>query len=1224
MKVNALRPMFDKRRDGTTMHISMLLSSLLTMVLLAPLDSPISTRADALAKLSLSQGDEPRGAAPLIRLHSLLGELDDLNVLADVYSSLLYRRNTDDFVRVLAKRFMADVERARGRTVRAQELMDTLSSVQNWYVLGGFDNENKSGCDKDFGPESALNLQASYPAANRTLLWHVMPQKSFDGFVDLSPMLKPANDSVGYALTFFSAASETRAELFLGTSGPFRLFVNGAKVAVGNFDHHPKPDQDRVVINLRRGINRVLLKVCQSQGPFGFYVRAERPAGSRIGFENVLPPQVPPLERGSLPTGATLPSLVDVLARAVKLRPTDFSLRLDYATVLEFTQDFDRKAQESAQEAARAAQQLTDDVEAQLTAASLAVDGNKRTNFIQRALAIDAHHPFARGLWAQERLRAERPNDALVAAQSLVADFPLFSMGHLILIRSLSDLGRKAEARQAAELAFEKLHLVPSIAVEAASVSSRSERQAEALDRTRMVLALRYDDLNSRRALSAALLERGELDEAALQAQKVLSMDGFDQGTRLRLGEWLLMNTREAAAQVQFQAALALAPDDAEVFERVGKAYLRAGKTDAALEYLSKAMRLRPQNPALRDLLKTVRNEETLAPQNIFDLKALAKEAPKSSTADALILAEVEQVKVQPSGLASRFTQVVVKLYSQRGVDGHRQFPVTFAPERQELTIVKARILKPDGSVLESFGSEEYNRNEPWSGTYYDSRDRVTSFQQAAVGDVIELQYRLEDTAIENLLSDYWGDLQVVQGLFEKSHFRYRVEMPEGRPLYWNARGLPAWISAKTEKNGQTLVYRFEADAVPRLAAEPQMPGWSEMSAMLHLSTYENWDKVGRYYWGLVREQLVPNDEVKKTVNEVLKGIDRRDTQKVVAAIYGFVVTHTRYVALEFGIHGFKPYRVDTVLNRKFGDCKDKASLMVSMLKLANVDAKLVLLRTRELGRLSSEVASLAAFNHAIAFVPALKLFLDGTAEFHGTHELPSSDRLANYLMIEPEGVSEFRTTDQTLPQENTTRREAVFQVRSDGSAKATGVTTTSGQSAPDVRRRYETLGTRSTVFEEEWGQQYPGAKAKKISAENLGLEQSPNIRFEVELPRFAEASASELRFYPLGAPRTFTQAFASLPDRKTDTVFSGVWRSQTELTFELPPGFQWASLPQHDLTSPYGRLVVASRLEGKKLVVTEDMTLSQARVPAIETKAFRSWLIAVDQAYNTKISASK
>ena len=59
------------------------------------------------------------------------------------------------------------------------------------------------------------------------------------------------------------------------------------------------------------------------------------------------------------------------------------------------------------------------------------------------------------------------------------------------------------------------------------------------------------------------------------------------------------------------------------------------------------------------------------------------------------------------------------------------------------------------------------------------------------------------------------------------------------------------------------------------------------------------------------------------------------------------MLENTRYVALEFGIHGYKPYRVSQVLSRRFGDCKDKASLLMVLLREVGVEAELVLLRTR-------------------------------------------------------------------------------------------------------------------------------------------------------------------------------------------------------------------------------------------------------------------------------------
>src|SRR6266550_2592552 len=86
-------------------------------------------------------------------------------------------------------------------------------------------------------------------------------------------------------------------------------------------------------------------------------------------------------------------------------------------------------------------------------------------------------------------------------------------------------------------------------------------------------------------------------------------------------------------------------------------------------------------------------------------------------------------------------------------------------------------------------------------------------------------------------------------------------------------------------------------------------------------------------------------------------------------------------------------YPVETVLTRRFGDCKDKASLMHAMLEALGIDSRLVLLRTRRMGNLSEAPASLAVFDHAILYVPKYELYLDGTAEFHGSGELPPDDR---------------------------------------------------------------------------------------------------------------------------------------------------------------------------------------------------------------------------------------
>ncbi len=1219
-----------------------MLNLLATVALLATgrLDSPSTDRAEKLAKTVLIQHASPRGAAPLIRLHAMLDEVDDLNLLAAPYSILLSRRSTDPHVRMLARLFYADVERARGRTTKAIEILEPLGFIQDYWVVGGFDNEGKSGCDVDYGPESALDLKASYPAKGREIGWKKLPGHTNDGFVDLSLAVRPVTEVVAYALTFLQTDKETTVDLSLGTSGAFRLFVNGTKVLTSNRYNQSRVDQSRVQVRLRKGTNRVLVKLCHDTGQLGFYLRQERPSSSAGSAKVVLPEGVPPPEKGSAPAPVVLPTLTDALARLVKLQPDDALLRADYATVLTWTRAYEEREHLPANEADTAAllgeKQLAlpkpkikapDVAELHSIAAALQLeDLNLRRNHLQRAFALDPSSAWTRLQLAQHELQHEHPDLALTILDKLLKDFPRFGAALVSRFRALEDLHDRAQAHLATEEAFAKFPLLPQVAREAVASSRRLDRFEESQARARMTLALRFDDLNTRRLLSSLLADLGRTDEAIDQLKRVLTMDPYDLSSRMRLGELLGTTLRTDEAVAVFADCRAYAPDEPEVHEREGRALLHLQKREDALAAFTRALVLKPNNLALKEVMRTMKGED--ASQGTRWAMPWADEARAlgASTEDAVYLADVTAVRVQSSGISSRFHQLVVKTFTQRGVEAFRQLPITWSPDRQEVRVLKARITKSDGSIVDSYSDSDHNINEPWTGMYYDARARILSFPGLAPGDVLEVQWRLDDTAVDNLLSDYWGDTESVQSSYPKRRYRYVVEIPKARPLYWNKGTLPKWVSVKQEELEGRGVYRFESQNVPRVVPEPSMPGWAEVATMLHVSTYKTWEQVGRYYWGLVREQLVPNEELKKTVDEVLKGIDRKDEQKVLRAIYGFVVTNTRYVALEFGIHGYKPYRVDRVLSRRFGDCKDKASLMTAMLKVGGIDARLVLLRMRSLGQLDPEPASLSAFNHAIVYVPKFKLFLDGTAEFHGSRELPSADHVANVLIVEPDGPSTFLTTPESSAEANPVSMTFAVTLTADGSAEAKGSLTVTGQGAPEYRRSYQAAATRKSVFEQAWAQSFPALKVSEVTmTDPMKLEEPVRLDFAMSTPRYAEAVPSALRFFPFGAGRAYTQVLAPLADRKSDAVFSGPWVNSFHFTYLMPVGYVADELPgEVVLGSPFGQLKIFCTTPAGLLTCDGEMKMSTARVSARDYPAFREWLSKVDQAFSRKITARR
>src|SRR5262245_36816655 len=152
-------------------------------------------------------------------------------------------------------------------------------------------------------------------------------------------MLRPARGVGAYVLALLNEPAPRRTVLALGTSGAFRLWVNGEKVAAADAYHPARPDQDRASVQLRAGVNRVLLKVChEDSGVLGVYLRDEA-ARARP----VTPVKLPALAAGPGVAPLRLPTLRTALEAEVSRRPDDGRLRADLAQVLEATQSFDAR-----------------------------------------------------------------------------------------------------------------------------------------------------------------------------------------------------------------------------------------------------------------------------------------------------------------------------------------------------------------------------------------------------------------------------------------------------------------------------------------------------------------------------------------------------------------------------------------------------------------------------------------------------------------------------------------------------------------------------------------------------------------------------------------------------------------------------------------------------------------------------------------------------------------
>jgi transglutaminase-like putative cysteine protease len=763
---------------------------------------------------------------------------------------------------------------------------------------------------------------------------------------------------------------------------------------------------------------------------------------------------------------------------------------------------------------------------------------------------------------------------------------------------------------------------------EAADRRTDSDHTLAALAQTRQVevdllhqlasrARARGDGAEARRRLEAAAALRPDLPSLGMELARL------DEGAG---------DAARALADLQAQAARL--PDDPATLTALGKLLRRAGRDAEALERLRAALTLRPQDPELKRYVDHLMIGERADPGAVDELaKRFAEDArglvpagavPATPADPAVVLLDRRVVRMHRNGLSRTFAQRVVQVLTARGAEDNKEFEIHYTPGSEEVDVRQARIYRraPGGElqVFEGADRSDEDLSEPWYGLYYDNRAEVIRFEGLRPGDVIEIQYMVDDVSSENQMADYFGDLQFVAETIPKQRWDYTLVAPTSRPIHSNVPRV-AGLEQSTAVEGDERIYRFAARNVPKIASEPAMPGTAEVAPYLHVSTYASWQDVAAWYWHLIEDQLTADEEIRRTARSLLApGMTERDK---VRAVHDFVVQNTRYVGLEFGIHGYKPYKVTQVLARRFGDCKDKASLMVSLLREVGVPADLVLVRTRRGGRLDPAPASLAIFDHAIVYVPSLDLYLDGTAEFSGMSELPAEDQGVMVLRVGPAGGT---LTETPLLPASASRVERHWELSLDtsGDARVTEALAIHGQAAANWREHYQSAGERADRYGRVWSGRFPGARLTSVEMPGIGdREQAVTVRSTVTVPRFGQArpqmdGARSLELPVSGRDPDFVRTYARLSERRDDLVLAYPWQHDEELTYKLPAG--WKLLAggltdgaARDVESAFGRFHLDVRVDGGLVRVRSFLDVERSRIAPDQYARFRAFLGEID-----------
>jgi transglutaminase-like putative cysteine protease len=417
---------------------------------------------------------------------------------------------------------------------------------------------------------------------------------------------------------------------------------------------------------------------------------------------------------------------------------------------------------------------------------------------------------------------------------------------------------------------------------------------------------------------------------------------------------------------------------------------------------------------------------ETGSFPSVADLLRVAEPATLQlyPDADTVLVEDIVLLSYQADGSCAYTNDVAVKILTEKGREEENTVTIGYDAAYGSTRFLRAEVIKPDGTAVpvdlekqtrETIDSGQMNAN------IYDpnSKQILLSVPNLETGDL--LRYTFSGERTKAVVPDTWSDLFLFEDTSPILHSLCRVDAPSDRPLTRIELKDPVGDTVtyrRQKRPGGGIRHIWEARHVPQMFPEPEMPSRYTVSQRILLSTIPDWEALSEWYWKLSKPRLdAVNDAMKTKVKQLTAGLT--DRQKKVETIFRFVSQDIRYmgITVEDEAPGYEPHDVCMTFDNRYGVCRDKAALLVSMLRLAGLDAYPVLIYV---GPKKDPEVPQPWFNHAITAVrneDGSWQLMDPTNE--NTRDLlPAYLCNRSYLVARPNG-DPLRTSPVIPPEDN-------------------------------------------------------------------------------------------------------------------------------------------------------------------------------------------------------------
>ena len=480
----------------------------------------------------------------------------------------------------------------------------------------------------------------------------------------------------------------------------------------------------------------------------------------------------------------------------------------------------------------------------------------------------------------------------------------------------------------------------------------------------------------------------------------------------------------------------------------------------------------------------------------------------KYPDADAVLVKSIRDIEYFPDGTYADQDENWVKILTEKGRRDESEISVSFSSRYGGAEIVSVCVVGTNGverAIDIAATMKETTDNSSMSENIYDPMHRKISCAVPGlkVGETIHTVIRRK--TFKSRVEGQFADMAVFEWECPIIDSVFRVTAPKDLPLRKMAvRHSLGNVSEThvTNEDGR-VVHTWRAANTPQAFKEPDTPPFYSIVENVQVSTAEGWDELSRWYWNLSLPHLAKTTEaITNKVLEVAKSADGFDA--TVRAIYKWVAQEIRYMGLtmEDTSPGYAPHDVNITFDNRYGVCRDKAALLVAMLRIAGIEAYPVLIHNG--AKKDPEVPS-PFFNHAIvaaanpAYDPSLGLddrrdgkyvLMDPTDE-SSRDIMPAYLSNCSYLVARPDGETLRTSPVPPAEPDNALVVDATGVLSGDGSVLLTQNLVFNGVNDNVFRQALlrRKPDSRRKMFETILRNRFPGAELMQCDIEPSDLQ---------------------------------------------------------------------------------------------------------------------------------------